>query len=118
MDRPADRAGPLEDSGPPQDDGPERSHRVKPAAGIEEISTMEAQQAGRPAPTVIDEGIAALARHYGVPEAEIIEDLYGGCRSRVSLEDVAESLVTVLGVLNDFGFDDAAVTAAEETDLS
>lgn len=66
---------------------------------------------------VADAGIRALARHYGTPEAEVTETLAdaadGGLRSRVLLENVAMALIAALSTLNDFGFDDAAVTAVE-----
>jgi hypothetical protein len=68
--------------------------------------------------TVIDEAITALARHYGTPEAEIMEELAdmadGGFRSRDLLENAAMSLIVALNKLTKYGFDDAAVSAAEE----
>jgi hypothetical protein len=68
--------------------------------------------------SVIDEAITALARHYGVTEAEITEDLVDmseGLPGRsVPLENVAMSLLVALNKLTKYGFDDAAVTAAEE----
>jgi hypothetical protein len=66
--------------------------------------------------TVINEGITALARHYGCTEAEITEDLAdmseSGMRSPVFLENVTKSLIVALGVLNDNGFDDRSVLEA------
>jgi hypothetical protein len=72
--------------------------------------------------TVIDQAIRALARHYRVTEAEITEDLVVMVEwdgesiplENVTLEAVTHSLIAALGALNAFGFDDDAVTAAEE----
>jgi hypothetical protein len=78
----------------------------------------------------IDRAITALARHYGVPEAEIagdhadlvdedghridLADLPEGEGYRILLENVTHSLIAALWTLNSYGFDDEAVTAAEE----
>jgi hypothetical protein len=71
---------------------------------------------------IIDEGIAALARHYGVSEAEIVEELVGmlesGLCGQAPLEVVVGSLIAALYALHLHGFDDAAVTAAEEAEPS
>ena len=69
--------------------------------------------------TLIDQAIRALARHYDTTEAEVIEnlaDMSEGLpgRSNVLLETVTFSLIAALGALNAYGFDDGAVTAAEE----
>ena len=72
--------------------------------------------------TVIDEAITALARHYGVTEAEITENLAdmseGLPGRRDLLENVTRSLIAALAMLNSCGFDDGAVSAAEGIDLS
>jgi len=68
----------------------------------------------------IDEAITALARHYGCTEAEITEDLADMSElagRSVLLESVTRSLINALSTLNDYGFDDGAVSAAEETGL-
>jgi DeoR/GlpR family transcriptional regulator of sugar metabolism len=73
--------------------------------------------------SVTDEGITALARHYGVTEAEVRADLADmseanrvlGLPGRSTpLENVAMSLIVALNKLTRYGFDDAAVSAAEE----
>jgi hypothetical protein len=67
----------------------------------------------------VDLGIAALVRHYGVPEAEIRADLADiimdetGVTQHISPENVILMLAGALGALNDSGYDDAAVTVAE-----
>jgi len=69
---------------------------------------------------VVDAGISALARHYGVTEAEITEDLVDMAdarwRSRVPLENVAKSLIVALDKLTRHGFDDGAVSRLEEAE--
>ena len=72
-----------------------------------------------PSPDALaDAGISALARHYGTPEAEIMEELAdrvdAGLSSPVLLENVTWSLITALNKLTEAGFDDAAYTAWEE----
>ena len=65
---------------------------------------------------VIDEAITALARHYGRTEAEIASDLadmWEWDGRSVLLEKVTRSLIAALSTLNDYGFDDGAVSAAE-----
>ena len=66
----------------------------------------------------MDAGISALARHYGVTEAEITEDLadmHGDVGRASLLEGVTRSLIAALWALNDCGFDDAAVTRWEDS---
>jgi hypothetical protein len=67
----------------------------------------------------VDWGIAALSRHYGCPEAEIRADIAdyildeSGVRQHIPPENLIWSLIGALGALNDWGYDDATVTAAE-----
>jgi hypothetical protein len=79
---------------------------------------------------MIDQAIEALARHYHVSEAEIaadhadlvdedghsvdLADMPEGEGYRILLENVTHSLIAALAALNGCGFDDEAVTAAEE----
>jgi hypothetical protein len=75
-------------------------------------------------PDPVDLGIAALSRHYGVPEAELRADLATydldetGVTQHISPESVISSLAGALGALNDFGYDDASVTEAENRENS
>ena len=79
---------------------------------------LKRQETLRDSKTVTDEAITALARHYGTPEAQVREELAdmadAGFRSRDLLENAAMSLIVALDKLTGYGFDDAAVTAAEQ----